>query len=182
MCSSKHSLSPSDLPSMCSSMVLSGRSKMTNDRAHKARSPSSLAALAGLIVVACFNGSPDSPNGRERDNSGRAYRFKVTREADARMLASGWSNNSYSSATIQAQIGDRLVYDILEEVVAKPDVGDPRRCSTAALVGHSLHALVDKLECWGMAPHGAARGRRAEPIPAVRNQEPPPPYLRKGKG
>ena len=133
-------------------------------------------------MVACFNGSPDSPNGRERDNSGRAYRFKVTREADARMLASGCSNNSYPTATIQAQIGDRLVYDILEEVVDKADFGDTNWCSNEDLVGRSSPAVVDNLECWGMPTHGAVRVERAEAIPADRNQEPTLPYLMKGKG
>ena len=136
------------------------------------------------MLVACFNGGPDSPNGRERDNSGRAYRFKVIREADARKLASGCSGVSYPNPTVRAQIGDRLVYDILEEDVTKTDVAGPDNwwCSDEDLIGRRSTALVDNLDCWGMPTHGAVRVERAEAIPADRNQEPTLPYLMKGKG
>ena len=164
-------------------MVLSALSTK-NDRAREARSPSSLAALVGLMLVGCFNGGPDSPNGHERDSSGRAYRFTVTREADARRLASGCSSTNYPNPTLQAQIGDRLVYDILEEIVTKDDApgSDNWWCSDEDLIGRSSPALVDNLECWGMPTHAPIRVERAEAIPADRNQEPTLPYLMKGKG
>jgi hypothetical protein len=157
---------------------------MTNDRTREARSASSLAALVGLMLVACFNGSPDSPVGREEDNTGTAYRFKVLREGDGRTLASGCSGASYPNPTIEAQIGDHLVYDILEEIVEKRHAGgsDNWWCNDDELVGRSSPALVDNLECWGMPTHAPIRVERAEAIPADRNQEPTLSFMMKGKG
>jgi len=136
------------------------------------------------MLVACFNGGPDSPVGREGDGSGRAFRFTVTSQADARRLASGCSGVSYPNPTVRAQIGDRLVYDILEEDVTKTDVAGPDNwwCSDEDLIGRRSTALVDNLECWGMPTHAPIRVERAEAIPADRNQEPTLPYLMKGKG
>jgi hypothetical protein len=135
------------------------------------------------MLVGCFNGGPDSPNGRERDGNGRAYRYTVTRQADARALASGCSGTTYPNPTIRAQIGDRLVYDILEENVIKTDVAGPDDwwCNDQELLRRSSAALVDNLEFWGMPTHAPIRVERAEAIPADRNQEPTLPYLMKGK-
>jgi hypothetical protein len=163
-------------------MVPGGRST-TNDRAREARSPSYLTALAGLVLVGCCKGSPDCPS-EPGDTSGRAYRYKVTREADARRLASGCSSPDYPNATVRAQIGDRLVYDILEEDVLKEDAPGSGNwwCSDEDLIGRRSSALVDHLDCWGMPTHAPIRVEHAEAIPADRNQEPTLPFLMKGKG
>jgi hypothetical protein len=106
----------------------------------------------------------------------------VVREADARTLASGCSSADYPSPTIHAQIGDRLVYDILEEVVVKEDFGSTNWCNNEDLIRRSSPGVVDSLDCWGMPTHGPVRVERAEAIPADGNQEPTLPYLMKGKG
>jgi hypothetical protein len=163
-------------------MVLSVRST-TNERAREARSPSYLTALAGLVLVACCKGSPDCPS-EPGDTSGRAYRYTVKREADARRLASGCSSTDYPNPTIQAQIGDLLVYDILVEHVTKEDAPGSGNwwCSDEDLIGRGSPALVDNLDCWGMPTHAPIRVEHAEAIPADRNQEPTVPFLMKGKG
>lgn len=133
-----------------------------------------LTALLSLVATACVGSgnTPDNPNQEEPPPghpTGTARYWTVTDEATGDVLSTGCAN--LPIPTVQADVGQRLVYQITEEVVSKEqdsDVASDWWCTDEMLVKRSVALRVDNLSCWALPSEGPIRVDRWEVIPAVR--------------
>ena len=148
-----------------------------------------LAALLSWVASACSvdtGNSPDNPNREDPPAgypTGTARYWTVIDEATGDVLSTGCAN--LPIPTVQAVVGQRLVYQITEEVVSKEqgnDVASDWWCTDEMLVRRSVALRVDKLSCWVMPSEGPIRVDRWEVIPAARMAPPVSTSLMAGSG
>jgi hypothetical protein len=140
--------------------------------------------LLGMTLGACYGGGngPDNPNRDEPVATGRARLWTVTDESGA-VLSSGCTGD-VASPRVQAKVGDRLVYELVEEVVQKEYAGTSSDwwCNDDALVRRFSAGVVEDLECWGLPSGAPIRVERAEVVPSDWETEPALDSQMKGRG
>lgn len=137
-----------------------------------------------MALSACYgagNGS-DNPNRDEPVATGRARLWTVTDESGA-VLSSGCTGD-VPNPRVQAKVGDRLVYELVEEVVQKEYAGTRTDwwCNDDALVRRFSAGLVENLECWGLPSEAPIRVERSEVVPSDWETEPALESQMKGRG
>jgi hypothetical protein len=132
-----------------------------------------LAVLLSLAAAGCVatGNSADNPNRDPPENghpSGTARYWTVTDEATGEVLSTGCAN--LPGPTVQAAIGQRLVYEIKEEVVSKEQSSLEADwwCTDEMLIGRSAARIVDNLDCWVLPEEAPIRVDRWEAIPPDR--------------